>query len=120
MTCNPLERNGTRNNVRPWWIAVETTKELEGCLKKLDRGVSRKRRHCATQQKAEVNKLELGNQLGRTWGEPAARVLRRYDESTLVGIAIDGESFCQNGITVHVHMVFVVKGVSGVNLARQT
>ena len=42
-------------------------KELESCLKKLDRGVSRKRRNWAKQQKAEVNKLELRNQLGRTW-----------------------------------------------------
>ena len=29
--------------------------------------MSRERRHWATQQKAEVNKLELGNQLGRSW-----------------------------------------------------
>ena len=43
-----------------WWVALETMKELEDCLKKLDRGVSRKRRHWATQQKAEINKLVLG------------------------------------------------------------
>ena len=43
------------------------TKELEICLKKLDRGVSRKRWHWATQQKAEVSKLEMGNQLGWSW-----------------------------------------------------
>ena len=67
MTCDPLERNGTRNNARPWWIALEATEELECCLKKLDRGVSRKRRHWATQQKAKDIKLELENQLGRTW-----------------------------------------------------
>ena len=42
-------------------------KELEDCLKKLDRGVSHKRRNWATQQKAETNKLELGSQLKRTW-----------------------------------------------------
>ena len=36
-------------------------------MKKLDRGVSRKRRHWATQQKAEVNKSEVGNKLRRTW-----------------------------------------------------
>ena len=42
-------------------------KELEDCLKKLDRGVSHKRRNWAIQQKAEVNKLELGFQLKRTW-----------------------------------------------------
>ena len=40
---------------------------MEDCLKKLDSGVARKRRKWATQQKAEVNKLELGNQLKRTW-----------------------------------------------------
>ena len=66
VTCNPLGRNATRNTDWPWWIALETTKELESCLKALDRGVSRKRRHWATQQKAEVNKLELRNQLGRS------------------------------------------------------
>ena len=51
---------------RPCWKALETTKELESCLKKFDRGVSRKRRHWATQQKSEVNKLELENQLERS------------------------------------------------------
>ena len=65
VTGDPLERNATRNTARPWWIALETTKELENRLKELDRGVSRKRRHWATQQKAELNKLKLGN-LGRT------------------------------------------------------
>ena len=65
VTCNPLGGNVTRNTAQPWWIALE--KELQSCLKKLDRRVSRKRRHWVTQQKAEVNKLELGNQLGRSW-----------------------------------------------------
>ena len=41
----------------------ERTGELP---EKLDRGVSRKRQHWASQQKAEVNKLEFGNQLGQT------------------------------------------------------
>ena len=41
---DPLEKELTRNTARSWWIAWDTTKELEGCLKKLDRGVSRKRR----------------------------------------------------------------------------
>ena len=59
LTCDPLERNATRNTARPWWIALETTKELESCMNELDRGVSRKRRLWAT--------LELGNQLGRSW-----------------------------------------------------
>ena len=67
MKCDPLERNATRNTARPWWIALETRNELGSCLKKLDCEVSRKRRHWATQQKAEVNNLELGNQLGRSW-----------------------------------------------------
>ena len=58
LTCDPLERNATRNTARPWWIALETTKKLESCMNELDHGVSRKRRHWAT--------LELGNQLGRS------------------------------------------------------
>ena len=67
VTGDPLEKNATRNTARPWWVALETLKELEDCLKKVDRGESRKRRHSTTQQKAEVNKLELGNQPRRTW-----------------------------------------------------
>ena len=54
-------------------------KELEDCPRKLDHGVSRKRRNWATQQKAEVNKLELGSQLKRTWH----RLLRDYFEETM-------------------------------------
>ena len=77
--CDPLERNATKNTARPWWIAPETTKELERCLKKFDRGVSRKRRHWATQQKAEVNKLGLGNHLGRAW----ENLLLEYFEETM-------------------------------------
>ena len=45
VTSDPLERNKTRNTSRPWWVALETLKELEDCLKKLDSGVSRKRRN---------------------------------------------------------------------------
>ena len=56
VTSDPLEKNKTRNTSRPWWVALETLKELEDCLKKLDSGVSRKRRNWATQQKAEINK----------------------------------------------------------------
>ena len=52
MTSDPLERNKTRNTSRPWWVAPETLKETEDCLKKLDSGVARKRRNWATQQKA--------------------------------------------------------------------
>ena len=64
---DPLERNKTRNTSRPWWVALETLKELEAGLNKLDSGVSRKQRNWATQQKAEINKLEVGSQLKRTW-----------------------------------------------------
>ena len=67
VTTDPPEKNKTRNTSRPWWVALETLQELEDCLKKLDSGVSRKRRNWATQQKAGINKLELGSQLKRTW-----------------------------------------------------
>ena len=50
---DPLERNATRNTARPWWVALEI-KELEDYLKKLDRGVSRKRRPWAIQQKKNL------------------------------------------------------------------
>ena len=67
MTSDPLEKNKTRNTSRPWWVALESLKELQDCLKKLDSGVSRKRCIWATQQKADINKLELESQLKRTW-----------------------------------------------------
>ena len=67
VTSDPLEKNKTRNTSRPWWIALETLKEMEDCLKKLDSGVARKRHSWATQQRAEVNKIELANQLKRSW-----------------------------------------------------
>ena len=67
VTSDPLEKNKTRNTSRPWWVALETLKELEDCLKKLDGGVSRKRRKWATQQKAEVNKLKLRSHLRISW-----------------------------------------------------
>ena len=66
VTSDPLEKNKTRNTSRPWWVALETLKELEDCLKKLDSGVSRKRHNWATLQKADINKLELGSHLRRT------------------------------------------------------
>ena len=67
VTSDPLERGRTRNTSRPWWVALETLKETEDCLKKLDSGIARKRRNWATQQKAEVNQIELANQLKRSW-----------------------------------------------------
>ena len=63
VTNDPLEKNATRNTAGPWWVALETMKELEDYLKKLDHAVYRKRRNWATQQKTEVNKLELGSLL---------------------------------------------------------
>ena len=53
-------------------------KELEDCLKKLDRGVSRKRRNWATQQKAEI-RVRSGDQLKRTW----QNLLRGYFEEAM-------------------------------------
>ena len=76
---DPLEKNATRNTARPCWVALETMKDLEDCQKKLDQGVSRKRRNWATKQKAEVNKLELGSQLKRTWQS----LLRDYFEEAM-------------------------------------
>ena len=66
VTSDPIERDATKNTARPWWIALENTNELENCLKGLDREASRKRRNWPTQQRAEVNKLELQSLLGRT------------------------------------------------------
>ena len=60
-------------------MALETLNELEDCLKKLDHGVSRKRRKWATQQKAEINKLELVSELNRTW----QNLLRDYFEEAM-------------------------------------
>ena len=67
VTSDPLERNKTRNTSRTWWVALETLKEMEDCWKKLDSGVARKRRNWATQQKAEVNRIEMANHLKRSW-----------------------------------------------------
>ena len=100
VASDPLERNATRNTARPWWMALETMKELEDCLKKLDCGVSRKRRNWAqAAQKAEINKLELGNQLKRTW----QNLLRKYLEEAMRR-GIDGKPFRQDGRTTAVRM----------------
>ena len=42
--------------------------------------LSRKRRHCATQQKAEFNKIEIRNQLGWSW----ENLLIEYFEDTMI------------------------------------
>ena len=66
VTSDPLEKSKSRNTARPWLVALDTLKEPEDCLMKLDHGVSRKRRNWATQQKVEINKLHLISQLKRT------------------------------------------------------
>ena len=81
ITNDPLEKRLTRNTTRSWWIALDTMKELENCLQNLERGVSRKRRKWAKQQKAEVNQLDLRNQRGANVEEIGAGLLRERDEA---------------------------------------
>ena len=76
ITSNRLEKSLTKNTASSWWISLVTIKEWENCLKKLDRGVSTKRRSWPTQQNAEMNKLELRSQLGRTWENICPSTLR--------------------------------------------
>ena len=68
-----------RITTRSWWIALDTMKELENYLQKLERGVSRKRRKWAKQQKAEVNQLDLRSQLRRTY----EKLLLEYIENEM-------------------------------------
>ena len=57
---DPLEKNASDEEYGSTLVGGPRDDEgLEDCLKKLDQGVSRKRRNWATQQKAEINKLEL-------------------------------------------------------------
>ena len=79
VTNDPLEKRLTRNTTSSCWIDLDTMKELENCLQKLERGVSRKRRKRAKQQKTEVNKLDLRSQLGRTW----EKLLLEYFENEM-------------------------------------
>ena len=67
VASDTLEKGLTRNTACSCWIALDTMQETMNCLKKMHRGVSRKRRSWATQLRAEVNKLELRRHLGRTW-----------------------------------------------------
>ena len=112
-------KNGlTRNTARSWWIALDTMKKPESCLKKLDWGVSRKRRNWATQQKPEVNKLELRNQHGRTW----EKLLLEYFENKMraPSSAIpQGKSLHQNWGSVAVHVVPGWDCAGGFDLMRQ-
>ena len=93
VASDPLEKNATRNTAKPWWMALETMKELEDCLKKLDRGVSRKRRNWATQQTAEIwlEQVRIGKPAETNLAKLTAGLLRRSDENTLVCVAIDGK-----------------------------
>ena len=116
MASNPLVRNATRKTARPWWVALETMKELENCLKKLDSGVSRKHRHWATQQKAE--EVRVRESAETSLAKPAAGVFRRGDENTLVGVAVDGKSFRQKGRTADVCMELGGNRAGGVDLTR--
>ena len=77
ITDDPLEKRLTRNTTRSWWIALDTMKELENCLQKLHRWLNRNSRSWAEQQKAEVNNLELRNQLGQMWD----KLLLEYAET---------------------------------------
>ena len=149
VTSDPIENNATRNTARPWWVAMETMKELQDCLKKLDRGVSRKRRNWATQQKAEVNKLVLGSQLKRTWqnllwdyfeeamrtpssalplmANPFVRTAGQLMFAwSLVGIELEAlsshDKLKQGGKNLEVHqmlMQHVDRDISGLSLARR-
>ena len=51
-------------------------------------------------------------------GKPAAGVFGGSNENTLIGVAVDVKSFCQNGRTVDVCVQFVGSIARGVNLAR--
>ena len=53
ITSDPLEKGLTRNTARSWWIALDRMKELESCLKKLGREVSRKRRSWVTKNRCD-------------------------------------------------------------------
>ena len=79
VASDPLEKDLARKTARSWRIALDTAKQLESCLRKKDREVSRKRRNWDTQQRAEVNKLELRSQLRRTW----EKLLLEYFENEM-------------------------------------
>ena len=79
VASDSLETNATWSTARPWWMTLETMKEPEDCLRKLNRGVSRKRRNWASPKKAEINMLELVSQLKRTW----QNLLRYYFEEAM-------------------------------------
>ena len=118
VASNPLERKATRNTARPWWMALKTMKKLADCLKKLDCRVSRKRRHWATQQKAEVNKLELRNQLRRTWQNMLLEYFEEAIRTPSSSLPLMVISFRQNDRTAHVRMELGGNRAGGVDLTR--
>ena len=90
---DPLEKGFTRNTARSLWLALDTMEKLENCIKKMHSGVSRKRRNWAKQQKAEVNKLELRSQLGRTWEKLVLEYFENKMRLYLICPTSDGEPF---------------------------
>ena len=74
--------------------SLDAMKELEKSVQKLERGVSKKRRKWAKQQKAEVNKLDLRSQLGRTW----EKLLLEYFENEM-SAASSAQLLMANGFT---------------------
>ena len=80
-------------------------KELEKSLQKVERGVSKKRRKWAKQQKAEVNKLNLRSQLGQTW----EKLLLEYFENEMSAASsaqLHGdEPFHPDWVSVLLHVV---------------
>ena len=119
VTSDPLEKSKTRNTSRPWWIALETLKEMEGCLKKLNSGVARKRYSWATQQKAEVNKIELTNQLKRSWQNLLKDHFEEAMRTSSSAPPTDGESLYQDCRTTDVRVEPVGDRAGNADFIRQ-
>ena len=98
ITSNRLEKRLKKNTASSWWISLVTIKEREKCLKKLDRGVSTKCRSWPTQQKAEMNKLDMRSQLGWTW----QKLLSEYFENEMRAVSsaktLNGEPIHQDRV----------------------
>ena len=81
------------NTARSLWLALDTMEKLKNCRKKLHHGVSRRRRNWGKQHKAEVNKLELRSQLGRTWEQLVLEYFENEIRPYLICPTSDGEPF---------------------------
>ena len=101
---DPLEKNATRNTARPWWVALETMKELEDCLKKLDQGVSRKVSQLGSSTESRSQQVRIGKSAKANLAEPVAGLFWGGDENTFISIASDGESLRQNRGTTDVRV----------------